>query len=174
VGALPHLGGCRQIAGRPFAVKNGNRRRPSSLPAPSAPSEQASVAVATSEEQKLIQQAIAGDSEAQTRLFETYTPRLHRIAFNVLRNNGLLLSLRVSQHARPRAKIGAPTMRQARTPAGVSSCVPNKIDMVHDGRNANARPAPISTMAFTTRSVFSGTSPPFHGLRRQSAGDPAF
>jgi RNA polymerase sigma-70 factor, ECF subfamily len=85
--ALPHLGGCRQIASRPFAVKNGNRRRPSSLPTPSAPGEQAGVAVATSEEQKLIQQAIAGDSEAQTRLFETYTPRLHRIAFNVLRNN---------------------------------------------------------------------------------------
>jgi RNA polymerase sigma-70 factor, ECF subfamily len=81
--ALQHLGGCRQMAIRPFAVRNGNRRRPSPLRPPSVVGEEAA---ATIEEQELIQQAIVGDSVAQTRLFETYTPRLYRIALNVLRN----------------------------------------------------------------------------------------
>jgi RNA polymerase sigma factor (sigma-70 family) len=33
-----------------------------------------------------IDQAIAGDSTAQSRFFKTHTPRLYRVAFNVLRN----------------------------------------------------------------------------------------
>lgn len=83
---LTHLDGCRQIASRPFAIKNGNPRKTSRLRPHSAAGEEADAAAATCEEQKFIQQVIAGDSEAQTRLFETYSPRLYRIAFNVLRN----------------------------------------------------------------------------------------
>jgi RNA polymerase sigma-70 factor, ECF subfamily len=83
--ALAHLGSCRQMASRPFAVQNGDSRKTSPLRPPLA-GEEAGAAAGMSEEQKLIQQVIAGESEAQTRLFETYTPRLYRIAFNVLRN----------------------------------------------------------------------------------------
>jgi len=36
--------------------------------------------------QELIEQVLAGDSAAQNRLFATHTPRLYRVAFNVLRN----------------------------------------------------------------------------------------
>src|SRR5579862_5189624 len=83
--ALLHLDGCGQMASQPFAVKTGNQRKPSSLRPPSA-GDQTAAAAAPSEEQKLIQQVIAGEREAQTRLFETYTPRLYRIALSVLRN----------------------------------------------------------------------------------------
>ena len=80
---LQHLGGCRQMAIRPFAIKNEKTSR---LRPPSAAGVEARAARVTSEHQQLIQQVIAGESEAQTRLFETYTPRLYRIAFNVLWN----------------------------------------------------------------------------------------
>lgn len=70
---LPHPVSSRQIASRPFAARNRNRK-------------EAAAVAATSEEQKLIEQVIIGNSEAQTRLFESYTPRLYRIAFNVLLN----------------------------------------------------------------------------------------
>ena len=44
------------------------------------------IAATADEDLALIQRAVAGDSEAQTRLFATHTPRLHRVAFGVLRN----------------------------------------------------------------------------------------
>ena len=66
--ALPHPVGCRHMAGRPFAVKNGNRRKTNRPP--SAVGEEAAPAAATSEEQRLIHQVL-GSSEAQTHLFKT-------------------------------------------------------------------------------------------------------
>jgi len=41
----------------------------------------------SNEDQELINQALAGDLAAQSRLFATHTPRLYRVAFSVLRNN---------------------------------------------------------------------------------------
>src|ERR1700683_5596912 len=41
---------------------------------------------ATRKERDLVQQAIAGNADAQEQLFKTYTPRLFRTAFAVLRN----------------------------------------------------------------------------------------
>jgi hypothetical protein len=41
---------------------------------------------AARKEWDLVQQAIAGNADAQEQLFKTYTPRLFRTAFAVLRN----------------------------------------------------------------------------------------
>jgi RNA polymerase sigma-70 factor (ECF subfamily) len=66
----------------PFKRK---RRKLTALrPAPATSNEAA--AATTNQDQLLVQQAIAGNSEAQERLFATHTPKLYRIAFNVLRN----------------------------------------------------------------------------------------
>lgn len=79
--ALPQFSSSSQLtADRPF---KRNRRKPTALrPAPPARDE---VSDAT-KSQLIVQQAIAGNSEAQARLFATHTPKLYRIAFNVLRN----------------------------------------------------------------------------------------
>lgn len=53
---------------------------------PTLPANDQSSATTTSHDQLLVKQAIAGNSEAQARLFATHTPKLYRIAFNVLRN----------------------------------------------------------------------------------------
>jgi RNA polymerase sigma-70 factor (ECF subfamily) len=84
--ALPNLVGCGQIASLLFAVKNGSHPKTGSLPPSSAVRGGGGAAGAINEEQELIQQALMGDTEAQTRLFATYTPRLHRVAFKVLSN----------------------------------------------------------------------------------------
>jgi RNA polymerase sigma-70 factor, ECF subfamily len=71
---------------RRFAHKNSKRLKNTSLHPVSATGEQAGAAASASHDQELIQEAIAGNSEAQTRLFAIYTPRLNRIAFNILGN----------------------------------------------------------------------------------------
>lgn len=48
--------------------------------------QQAGTAAAASEEQELIRRVVAGDSEAQMRLFATHMPKLYRIALKVLVN----------------------------------------------------------------------------------------
>ena len=67
----------------PFAVKN--RKRPKTAPLRQGVHQETG-ATARDEDQELIQRAIVGDSEAQAQLFATYTPKLYRMAFNVLRN----------------------------------------------------------------------------------------
>jgi RNA polymerase sigma-70 factor (ECF subfamily) len=82
--ALQHLASCQTIAGRP-AIKKCRARKLTTLSPP--PSAGKKPAPATADEDlALIQRAIAGESEAQTRLFATHTPRLYRLALNVLRN----------------------------------------------------------------------------------------
>jgi RNA polymerase sigma-70 factor, ECF subfamily len=83
--ALQHLADCQTIAGRPFAIKK-SRARKLTPPGP-APSAGEKPAPATADEDlALIQRAVAGESDAQTRLFATHTPKLYRVALNVLRN----------------------------------------------------------------------------------------
>jgi RNA polymerase sigma-70 factor, ECF subfamily len=83
--ALQHLASCQTIAGRPFAIKKSRPRKLTPLGRP--PSAGGTPAPATADgDLVLIQQAAAGDTEAQTRLFATHTPRLYRLALNVLRN----------------------------------------------------------------------------------------
>lgn len=69
-------------ADRPFKRKH---RELAALRPTLATNDQAAAAT-FSHDQWLVQQAIAGNPEAQARLFATYTPKLYRIAFNVLRN----------------------------------------------------------------------------------------
>jgi RNA polymerase sigma-70 factor (ECF subfamily) len=76
----------RPTSRRYFARKNSKRLKNTSLHPVLATGEQAGAAASASHDQELIQQAIAGNSEAQTRLFASYTPRLNRIAFNALGN----------------------------------------------------------------------------------------
>jgi RNA polymerase sigma-70 factor, ECF subfamily len=83
--ALQHLASCQTIASRPFATKKSRARKLTPLgPLPSAGEKPAPAAA--DEDLALIQRAVAGESEAQTRLFATHTPRLYRLALNVLRN----------------------------------------------------------------------------------------
>ncbi len=84
--SLQQLASCQPISGRPFTVKKGKRRRITPVRPAAVVDEQARAAVVTGENQLLIRQFIAGDSAAQSRLFATHTPRLYRVAFNVLRN----------------------------------------------------------------------------------------
>jgi RNA polymerase sigma-70 factor, ECF subfamily len=83
--ALQHLASCQTIAGRPFAIKKSRARKSAALGPPPSAGEKPAPATAD-EDLALIQGAVAGDSEAQTRLFATHTPRLYRIALKVLRN----------------------------------------------------------------------------------------
>jgi RNA polymerase sigma-70 factor (ECF subfamily) len=66
--ALQHLASCQTMAGAPLSAV----KKPGPATAP--------------EDLMLIQRAVAGESEAQTRLFATHTPQLYRVALNVLRN----------------------------------------------------------------------------------------
>jgi len=83
--ALQHLASCQRMAGRPFAVKKSRARKLTPVGPPPLASEKPGPATAD-EDLALIQRAIAGESEAQTRLFATHTPRLYRIALKVLQN----------------------------------------------------------------------------------------
>jgi RNA polymerase sigma-70 factor, ECF subfamily len=83
--ALQHLASCQTMAGGPFTVNKSRARKIAPLGAPPSGGEKPGPATAA-EDLALIQRAVAGESEAQTRLFATHTPRLYRVALNVLRN----------------------------------------------------------------------------------------
>ena len=73
------------MAGRPFAIKKSGARQITSLGPPPSAAEKPGP-TASAEDLSLIQRAVEGESEAQTRLFATHAPMLYRVAFNVLRN----------------------------------------------------------------------------------------
>jgi RNA polymerase sigma-70 factor (ECF subfamily) len=83
--ALQYVARCPGMAGRAFAVEKSRSRKLIPVRPPRSASEQPGPATAD-EDLALMQRAVAGDSEAQTRLFATHTPRLHRMALSVLRN----------------------------------------------------------------------------------------
>jgi RNA polymerase sigma-70 factor, ECF subfamily len=83
--ALQHLTSCQTIAGRSFAINKSRGRKLTPLDPPPSAGEKPTPATADGD-LALIQRAVAGDAEAQTRLFATHTPRLYRLVFNVLRN----------------------------------------------------------------------------------------
>jgi RNA polymerase sigma-70 factor (ECF subfamily) len=89
MGALQtSLGGTSATAGTLFRATS--QRRASTSAASRARKSQAfdrnDASPVAREEWDLVQQAIAGNSDAQEHLFKTYTPRLFRTAFAVLRN----------------------------------------------------------------------------------------
>jgi len=85
--ALQHLdpASCQTMAGGPFEVKQSRARTITPIGPPPSAGEKPGPATAA-EDLALIQRAVAGESEAQTRLFATHTPQLFRVAFKVLRN----------------------------------------------------------------------------------------
>ena len=83
--ALQHLASRQTMAGRPFAIQRSRARKLTPLGLPPSAGEKPGPATAA-EDLALIQLAVAGESEAQTRLFATHTPRLYRVALKVLRN----------------------------------------------------------------------------------------
>jgi RNA polymerase sigma-70 factor, ECF subfamily len=81
--ALQHLASPQTMAGGSFAVNKSRARKITPLgPPPPAPEKPGPAA----EDLALIQQAVAGEPEAQTRLFARHTPMLYRVALKVLRN----------------------------------------------------------------------------------------
>jgi RNA polymerase sigma-70 factor (ECF subfamily) len=83
--ALQHLANCQTIASQPFAIKKIRARKLTPLGPPPSAGEKPRAAAAA-EDLALIQRAVAGESEAQTRLFATHTPMLYRVALKVLGN----------------------------------------------------------------------------------------
>jgi RNA polymerase sigma-70 factor (ECF subfamily) len=83
--ALQYVAGCHGIADRAFAIEKSRSRKFMPVRPLRSASEQPGPATAD-EDLALMRRAVAGDSEAQTRLFATHTPRLHRVALRVLRN----------------------------------------------------------------------------------------
>jgi RNA polymerase sigma-70 factor, ECF subfamily len=83
--ALQHVASCQTMAGRPFAIKKSRARKITPLGRPPSAGEKPGPAIGA-EDLALIQRAVAGESEAQTRLFATHTPMLYRVALKVLRN----------------------------------------------------------------------------------------
>ncbi len=83
MGALQDIASCQLMPHPAFAVKSGKRRKIAPLP---QWVDQETDTAEGNEDQELTERAVAGDSAAQSRLFETHTPRLYRVAFNVLRN----------------------------------------------------------------------------------------
>jgi RNA polymerase sigma-70 factor (ECF subfamily) len=81
--ALQDLASCQLVHHPGFAVKNFKRRK---ITAIRQRTEQETSTAKANEDRGLIDQVLAGDSAAQSRLFETYSPRLYRVAFSVLRN----------------------------------------------------------------------------------------
>lgn len=73
------------IPGRAFAIEPSHARKLRLVGPPSAASKRP-VPARSDEDLAVMRRAVAGDHEAQTRLFTTHTPRLHRVAFSVLRN----------------------------------------------------------------------------------------
>jgi RNA polymerase sigma-70 factor (ECF subfamily) len=84
--ALQHSVCSQPSTDRPFAVKNNKRRKTVPTRSVSILCDEADGSASASEDQGLIRRAITGDSEAQARLFATHTPKLYRVALNVLRN----------------------------------------------------------------------------------------
>lgn len=84
--ALQYLPRYHGISVRAFATDKSRARKLTPVRPPPPASERPTPATAD-EDLALMQRAVAGDSEAQTRLFTTHTPRLHRAALGVLRNN---------------------------------------------------------------------------------------
>jgi RNA polymerase sigma-70 factor, ECF subfamily len=82
--ALQHLASSQTMANRPFAIKKSAARKPTH-PGPPSAGEKPGPA-ASAEDLELIQRAVAGESEAQTRLFATHSPMLYRVTLRVLRN----------------------------------------------------------------------------------------
>ena len=83
--ALRHFTDYQAMAGRPFAPKKNRARKLSSRCQPQSANTKPGRAAAA-DDLALIMRAIAGESEAQARLFELHTPRLYRAALHVLRN----------------------------------------------------------------------------------------
>lgn len=83
MGALQDVVNCRLMSRPPFAVRRGERRK---IKLVRQRVNQETAAANSNEDQVLVERALAGDSAAQSRLFATHARRLHRIAFNVLRN----------------------------------------------------------------------------------------
>jgi RNA polymerase sigma-70 factor, ECF subfamily len=86
---LQNLASCQLMAHRALAVKNGKRRTTTTGRTVTTRRQCANQRAGTAEGNKdldLIEGAVAGDPAAQSRLFATHTPRLYRVAFNVLRN----------------------------------------------------------------------------------------
>jgi RNA polymerase sigma-70 factor (ECF subfamily) len=83
--ALQHPVSRQTMAGGPFAVDKSRARGTTPVGPPPSAGEKPGPATAA-EDRALIQRAVAGESEAQTRLFATHTPQLYRVALNVLRN----------------------------------------------------------------------------------------
>ena len=70
---------------RAFATDKSRARKLTPVRPPPSATERPTAAT-PDEDRALMQRAVTGDSEAQTRLFATHTPRLHRVALGVLRN----------------------------------------------------------------------------------------
>jgi RNA polymerase sigma-70 factor, ECF subfamily len=83
--ALQHLASRQTIAGQPFAMKKSRARKLTPLGPPPSAREKTHAATAA-EDLALIQRAVAGESEAQTRLFATHTSMLYRVALKILGN----------------------------------------------------------------------------------------
>jgi RNA polymerase sigma-70 factor, ECF subfamily len=82
---LQHLASCQAMASQPLANQKSRTRKIMPFGPPSSAGEKPGPATA-SEGLALIQRAVAGESEAQARLFATHTPMLYRVALKVLRN----------------------------------------------------------------------------------------
>lgn len=83
--ALQYLARYHGMSVRAFATDKSRARKLTPVRPPSSASEQPARATAD-EDLTLMRRAVAGDSEAQMRLFAAHTPRLHRVALGVLRN----------------------------------------------------------------------------------------
>ena len=83
MGALQDVANCQLMSHPPFAVRSGKRRK---IKPARQRVNQEPAASKSNGDQELVERVMAGDSAAQSRLFATHTPRLHRVALNVLRN----------------------------------------------------------------------------------------
>jgi len=81
--ALQDVVNCHLMSRPPFAVRSGKRRK---IKPVRQLVNRETTAAKSNGDQVLVERALAGDSVAQNRLFATHTPRLYRVAFNVLRN----------------------------------------------------------------------------------------
>lgn len=81
--ASQNLADCRLMSDPPFAIKQLRRSTVTRL---RPRDRQKTATTVCNEDQALIERAVAGDSVAQSRLFEAHTPRLYRVAFSVLHN----------------------------------------------------------------------------------------
>ena len=80
---LQNFSHSRLMAGRTFAVSN--RKRAKIGPLRQTANQENPTALAD-EDHNLVRRVLSGDLPAQSQLFAGHTPRLYRVAFNVLRN----------------------------------------------------------------------------------------